>query len=95
MKIEKPEIIDFGKTDTFVHCPETPVSKYFSIDGYFKDDNSEFNGYIVKEFSDVNGNEDERIFYYGLSEKSIRDIIENGSELDFAITSCSEIEKCW
>ena len=20
MKIEKPEIIDFGKTDTFVHC---------------------------------------------------------------------------
>jgi len=65
------------------HCNENLASKYFSINGYFKDDHYKFSGYIVKEFDSVDERDDERIFYYGLSEKSIRDIIENGSELDF------------
>lgn len=77
------------------HCPEIKASKYFSIDGYWKDDNYEFRGYIVKEFSDIDEAEDNIIFYYGLAENEIREIIEKGSELDFAITSVSEIEKFW
>ena len=45
------------------------MSKYFSIDGYWKDDKSEFSGYIVKEFDDVEEDEDRdnKIFFYGLS----------------------------
>jgi len=69
------------------------MSKYFSVEGYWKDDRSEFGGYIVKEFDDVEENEedDDLIFYYGLSESDIQQAIEdekNGVEdsLDFAIT---------
>ena len=69
------------------------MSKYFNIEGYWKDDRSEFGGYIVKEFDDVEENEedDDLIFHYGLSESDILEAIEdeaNGREngLDFAIT---------
>jgi hypothetical protein len=64
------------------------TSKYFSIDGYFKDDKSEFSGLIVKEHDDVDEN-DENIFYYGLSEDEIKDAIAAGENttLDFVITN--------
>lgn len=71
------------------------MSKYFSIDGYYKDDNSEFSGYIVKEFDDVEADEqaDDRIFYYGMCESEIQQAIADGGHdmLDFVITSYEEI----
>jgi hypothetical protein len=71
------------------------MSKYFSIDGYYKDDKSEFNGYIVKEYDDVDEELDDLIFFYGLSEEDIKQAIEDGGEdiLDFVITSYEEIKK--
>ena len=70
------------------------MSKYFSIDGYWKDDLSEFNGNIVKEYDDSEENEDldNLIFYYGLSEAEIQDAIANpdGNVLEFVITSYKE-----
>jgi hypothetical protein len=73
------------------------MSKYFSINGYWIDDKSEFEGYIVKEFDDCEENEadDDRIFFYGLSENNIIQAIEEGEEgtaLDFVITSYEEID---
>ena len=71
---------------------------YFSINGYWKDDNVSFEGYIVREFDDVledepneDGLTDNDIFYYGLSELEIQASIANaGIEedvLEFVITS--------
>jgi hypothetical protein len=73
------------------------MSKYFSIDGYWKDDESEFEGYIVKEFEDTEPTdvEDEKIFFYGLSEPEIQYMIgnpDNGVQ-DFVITSYQEVDK--
>jgi hypothetical protein len=67
------------------------MSKYFSIDGYWKDDLSEFNGNVVKEYDDAEEDEDRdnSIFYYGMSENDIIDAIANPDEnnLEFVITS--------
>lgn len=70
-------------------------SKYFEISGYFKDDRLEFSGYIVKELNDIDEDEEDKIFYYGLSEWKIRRAIERGedSDLDFVITNYSKIEQ--
>ena len=72
------------------------MSKYFSIDGYFKDDKSEFNGFIIKEYDDTEEDEDRdlQIFYYGLSENEIQHSIATGGNdmLDFVITSYEETE---
>lgn len=72
------------------------MSKHFEISGYWKDDKSEFEAYLVREFDDSHEDEfiDNDIFFYGLGE---RDIIE-GIELkedtvhDFVITSYVEVE---
>ncbi len=68
------------------------MSKYFSIEGYWKDDLSEFSGFIVKEYDDEEDDEDE-IFYYGMSENDIIDAIANPDKnvLEFVITSYEEI----
>ena len=70
------------------------MSKYFKIDGYWKDDLSEFNGNIVKEYDDgeEDENRDNQIFYYGMSETEIQDAIANPDEniLEFVITSYEE-----
>jgi hypothetical protein len=73
------------------------MCKYFSISGYWKDDKSEFYGYIVKEFDDSEENEedDDKIFFYGLSENDIKQAIEEGEEgtaQEFVITSYEEID---
>lgn len=64
------------------------MSKYFSINGYWKDDLSEFNKYIVGEYEEVYDPDDD-VFYYGLSEQEIEEAIKNPSEsaLEFVITS--------
>jgi hypothetical protein len=66
------------------------MSKYFEINGYWKDNREEFSGYIVREFDDVDEELDDLIFYYGLGESDL----ENSSEddaLDFVVTSFEEI----
>lgn len=73
------------------------MSKYFSVNGYFKDDKSEFVGYIIKEFDDAEEDEerDDQIFYYGLSEGEIQKMIVDGEDngnVDFVITSYKEID---
>lgn len=72
------------------------MCKYFSIDGYWKDDLTEFNGNIVKEYDDEEEDEDRdnQIFYYGMSETEIQDAIANPDEniLEFVITSYEEID---
>ena len=82
---------------TFVKNLKTNImSKYFSINGYWKDDNSEFNGYIVKEYNDVEQDEqaDDKIFEYGWSETDLKIAVKGGEEilLDFVITSFEEIK---
>ncbi len=72
------------------------MSKYFEISGYWKDDKEDvFEGYIVKEFSDSEENEefDDLIFYYGMSEEDIKECIANPNDencLEFVITDYCE-----
>lgn len=69
-------------------------SKYFTINGYFKDDpDSPFDCYLVKEFDDMDeGAGDDDVFFYGMSEEVIKDAIKLGTETvhDFVITSYEE-----
>lgn len=70
--------------------------QFFYISGYFKDDNSEFENYLVSVFdgldeesSDFN---DKDIFFYGLSEEEIIEAMNNPFEnnvLEFVITEYS------
>lgn len=67
--------------------------KQFSIDGYWKDDHDDtFEGYIVNE-DDDSGDEDDNVFFYGMSEEEIKDAIEKGEDTvhDFVITAYSEL----
>jgi hypothetical protein len=63
----------------------------FYISGYYKDDKSEFLDYKVSIYDGVE-EEDDDIFYYGLSEQDIIRAIEDGKNgvedaLEFVITS--------
>jgi hypothetical protein len=71
------------------------MSKYFIIDGYWKDDLLEFRDFIVREYDDiVDEEQDNEIFYYGLSEAEILESINNPDEsgLEFVITNYKEIK---
>ena len=61
----------------------------YSIAGYWKDDQSEFSGLLVKDTHDFDEMDDDDIFYYGLSEKDIQGSIESKGDdgLEFVITS--------
>lgn len=65
-------------------------SKYFKISGYYKDDETEFTDFIVKECHSVDEH-DEHIFYYGLSEDDLQYSIDTKGEdmLEFVVTSYS------
>ena len=63
----------------------------FLIDGYYKDDKTEFSGYLVSETDD---HMDDEIFFYGLSEEDIKDAIKLGDDsniIDFVITSYEKV----
>lgn len=62
--------------------------KYFSINGYWKDDKTEFENYTVSSYNSEE-DDDEEIFYFGLSEQEIKEAIKAGEEtiFDFVITS--------
>ena len=70
------------------------MSKFFKINGFFKDDKSMLCGEIVKEFDDVEESRDDEIFFYGLSENEIIEAIANPTEssLEFVITSYEETD---
>ena len=71
------------------------MNKYFIIDGYWKDDLLEFRDFIVREYDDIEDDEqDNEIFYYGLSEAEILESINNPDEsgLEFVITNYKEIK---
>jgi len=70
------------------------MANYFEIDGYWKDDKSEFCGYIVKDTDDVIEEEDDSIFFYGITESSIKAAIEAGENGDheFVITDYRKTE---
>ena len=70
------------------------MSNYFSISGYWKDDRVEFDGYIVKDDNTVVEEEDDQIFFYGLSEKDIQEAIKLGEKTahDFVITGFERAE---
>jgi hypothetical protein len=63
------------------------MSKYFRINGYWKDDLTDIIDALVSEYDDEDNDDD--IFYYGLSEQEIEEAIKNPSEsaLEFVITS--------
>jgi hypothetical protein len=73
------------------------MDKYFSISGYWKEDPTDnFEDYLVKESTVVGTDEeDEAIFFYGLTEEEIKNSIEDGKngvdedDLEFVITSYS------
>ena len=61
--------------------------KLFKVNGYFKDDRSEFSDYLIAEYDHApDGYSDDDIFYYGLSEEQIQKSSEDDG-LDFVITS--------
>lgn len=72
------------------------MRKYFEINGYWKDDKTEFENYIVTNFDDVEENgefEEDDIFFFGMNESDIIEAIElkENTVHDFVITSYSEI----
>jgi hypothetical protein len=73
------------------------MRKYFEIEGYWKDDKTEFNGYIVTNFDDHEENgefSEEQIFYYGIEEYELEEMIDLGEDTieDFVVTAYREIE---
>jgi len=70
------------------------MANYFSISGYWKDNKSEFDGYIVTDSDEILEDEEDKIFYYGLSEVEIKEAIELKEDTvhDFVITSYTKID---
>lgn len=66
---------------------------YFLINGFWKDDKTKFSNHLVYEYDDVADEDDDNIFYYGLSENDIQEAIKEGwrSDLDFVITSYEKV----
>lgn len=65
---------------------------FFSIDGYFVDDpNNPFEGQIVCDCDDFREEDEDTIFFYGLSEKGIQQAIESKEPVDdFIITAYTQ-----
>jgi hypothetical protein len=64
------------------------MANYFSVSGYWKDAPTDmFGGYIVKDTHKVMKKEDDRIFFYGLTEKEIKENLGKETNEDFVITS--------
>jgi len=79
-------IIDWVKENYL----EESRPKTFLIDGYYKDDGAPFDSYKVAEFDDSpEDDEDDDIFFYGLSEENIKEAIElkENTVHDFVITN--------
>ena len=63
------------------------MAKLFSVDGYWKDDGTEFSDLLIYEYDSVpEGMEDEDIFFHGLSEEDLTPFDTEGV-LDFVVTA--------
>lgn len=62
---------------------------FFKVSGFWKDDKIKFSDYIIKELDEVDENNDEEIFFYGLSEAEIKDLISKkwDTEQEFVLTN--------
>jgi len=70
--------------------------KYFSINGYWKDNKDEFEGYIVTNYDDMeldSDYEEEDIFMFGMDEHLLIEAVELRDDIiyDFVITSYTEL----
>jgi len=65
----------------------------FLINGYWKDDKSEFSDYKVSSYDD-NAEHDDEIFYFGLNESDIKEAIKDKEDniLEFVITSYTKLK---
>ena len=65
----------------------------FLINGYWKNDKTEFYDYVVTDYDD-NAEDDDEIFYFGLNESDIKEAIkDNGDDmLEFVITSYTKLK---
>jgi len=72
---------------------EKPENLFMLISGYWKDDKVEFENYMVYAYDGVI-EEDDSIFYYGLSEDKIKEAISLGIEtdLEFVITKYQTVK---
>ncbi len=63
------------------------MEQLFLIDGYWKDNKRQFNGYLVSSNDD--SEDDDEVFFYGLSEEDIKEEIDLGEQTtnEFVITS--------
>jgi hypothetical protein len=69
------------------------MANYFSISGYWKSDLEPFDGHIVKSTNDIDEDNDDNIFFYGLSENDIKTAIlfKEETEHEFVITEYTKI----
>jgi hypothetical protein len=70
--------------------------KYFSINGYWKDNNEEFEGYIVTNYDDMEVDsdyEEEDIFMFGMDDHLLIEAIELLEDTihNFVIASYTEL----
>ena len=55
------------------------------VDGYWRDDRTEFEGYVISQTYDVE-EDDDSIFFYGLSESEIAESLGKETAQEFVIT---------
>lgn len=65
---------------------------YYMISGYWKDDKTTFEDYLVTEWDSVpQGYNDDHFFYFGLSEKDLKESSIDDA-LEFVVTSYYKIQ---
>ena len=65
---------------------ETKEPRYAIVNGYWKDDKSNFEGYIIKLSVGVDEAEDDLIFYYCNGEHDIKDMMLEDTGCEFIVT---------
>lgn len=69
------------------------MANYFLITGFWKDDRSEFNDYIVKDTHDADEHDDD-VFFYGLCEHEIKQSLnDETTSLEFVITGYEQLNQ--
>ena len=58
---------------------------YIIVDGYWVDDRTEFKEYVISQSNDFEENDD-KIFFYGLTESEIAESLGKKTAQDFVIT---------
>ena len=83
--------VEYKSGNEWITPKKNKIMRNFLIDGYYKDDKTEFSGYLVSETDDYT---DDEIFFYGLSEEDIQAAIKLGDDsdiIDFVITSYEKV----